>query len=210
VATAAAAAATDAVVVDKGNENNNWLESCRDRGFDPWHLACTTCSILKQKGDPYVECMRCCQPYKDGERQVRSKPYEAAVLVLYRRPQSGGELGSFLDEDWDGLTASKGRDRLVRATSADASEMHEMEMFLFHGPMAALYFLEDAVDLGKSLIDDDDDEEEEGKQISAKELASIEERAAETVYLDAKWKRDDLKDMIQTLLLSSPKTGVDN
>lgn len=164
---------------------NSWLEECRALGFDPQQLACTTCEILrniayKETAQRHHEnCLGCCNSYKDGERQIRSKPYESAVLVLHRK--AGGELETFLAEDWDDLVESKGERLRKMKHASKKEEAMEMDMLYFRGgaPAATLHFLEE-----KSGLTD---------------LESIDELAKESIELDG-WKREDIKDMIKTLL----------
>jgi len=187
-----AAQEEDAGVYGDGDtrHGNNWLDDCRSRGFDPWNLACTTCELLRGQPTPIHEtCLRCCQSYKDGERQIRTKPYESAVLVLHRKTMPpGSELETFLAEDWDGLVAAKGADRLVSTRNKPPPRKEDRSMDLFLGlrsPMATLYFLEDKVDGNDKKV-----------------LDSVDEHARESIELDG-WKRDDIKDMIRTLLVES-------
>ena len=55
----------------------SYVEACKQKGFDPWHLACSTCSLLPASA--METCRSCCQSYKTLERQA--KRYEAAILV---------------------------------------------------------------------------------------------------------------------------------
>lgn len=201
----------------------NWLENCRSKGFDPWHLACATCDILASSStgvdgdDDGAEklkeaCLGCCQPYKDGERQIRTKPYESAVLVLHRGGGSGSlsggsglpqELETFLKEDYPDLLKSKGADRLATTKDVggggveDGMTAQEMEMMLLgmgggrRSPAATLHFLEEKVPAGTGSSSE---KERERVLVNAGKLAK------ESVVLDAGWKREDVKDMIQTLL----------
>jgi hypothetical protein len=121
------------------------------------------------------DCLGCCQSYKDVEHI--SKPYEAAVLVVSGR-SAGEEFERFLDEDWDDLVESKGANRLLQIPRGDRGGSGYS---LFFAPPTVLYLL---------------DEKHAGEKKSASAYATI---AKETLYLDG-WKRDDIRDMLSTLL----------
>ena len=147
--------------------STDWVEDCRQDGLDPWQLACKTCQILPQ--NIQKRCQECCQSYKDVERITR--PYQAAVLQVPSQTH-GGDLETFLQEDWNELVAAKGSDRLQKIE-------RNVDRFSFFSP-TLLYFLEAPLD---------------GSVPSRTSLKA----AKETIHLDG-WKREDMKDMIMTLL----------
>jgi hypothetical protein len=151
----------------------DWLEDCRQSGFDPTQLACRTCQLLPE--DNQKACLGCCQSYKDVEHI--SKPYEAAVLVVSGR-SAGEEFERFLDEDWDDLVKTKGANRLLQIPRGDRGGN---SFSMFFAPPTVLYLL---------------DEKHAGEKKSASAYATI---AKETLHLDG-WKRDDIRDMLSTLL----------
>jgi hypothetical protein len=153
--------------------NTDWLEDCRQAGFDSTQLACATCALLPVENQK--DCLECCQSYKDVEHI--SKPYEAAVLVVSGR-SAGEEFQKFLDEDWDDLVKTKGADRLLQIPVGSRGGGGFSSFF---APPTVLYLL---------------DEQHAGEQKSASAYASI---AKETLHLDG-WKRDDIRDMLKTLL----------
>jgi hypothetical protein len=151
----------------------DWLEECRTSGFDPTQLACRTCQLLPVENQK--DCLGCCQSYKDVEHI--SKPYEAAVLVVSGR-SAGEEFERFLDEDWDDLVKTKGANRLLQIPRGDRGGS---SFSMFFAPPTVLYLL---------------DEKHAGEKKSASAYATV---AKETLYLDG-WKRDDIRDMLSTLL----------
>lgn len=62
-------------------QSSSWLEECRSKGFDPWQLACETCSLLSLPNNQET-CLSCCQSYKDS--RILIKPYQSAKLFIYR------------------------------------------------------------------------------------------------------------------------------
>lgn len=163
----------DSADTDIAVSKKDWLEDCRQAGFDPAQLACRTCQLLPVKNQQ--ACLECCQSYKDVEHI--SKPYEAAVLVVSGR-SAGEEFERFLDEDWDDLVKSKGANRLLKIPRGDRGGGGYS---LFFAPPTVLYLL---------------DEKHAGAKKAASAYASI---AKETLHLDG-WKRDDIRDMLSTLL----------
>jgi hypothetical protein len=164
---------TAASEVDKDGAAKSWLEDCRQAGFDPFELACRTCELLPSKNQK--ACLECCQSYKDVERF--SKPYEAAVLVVSTR--TGEEFERFMDEDWKNLVNDKGEDRLVQV-SRERERGSSYSYFMT--PPTVLYLL--------------DERHNKSGMKTASEYAKV---AKETLYLDD-WKRDDIRDMLATLL----------
>lgn len=175
---------------------------CRVAGFDPWQLACSTCVLLKEysfSAAASTTCRQCCQDYKDIARRIQ-KPYKVAVLLVSSSALLQGdgdsELSQFLREDWDALIQSKGSSRLLKVESkqdiassssssntADYNDMYRMMMMMMmRPPQAQLYFL------STTQIPQVLDEEH------------LQKAAAEVVSLDSAWKRDDIKDMLMTLL----------
>jgi hypothetical protein len=170
IASGDASVSTDS---DISVSKKDWLEDCRQSGFDPTQLACRTCQLLPEGNQK--ECLGCCQSYKDVEHI--SKPYEAAVLVVSGR-SAGEEFERFLDEDWDDLVKTKGANRLLQIPRGDRGGS---SFSMFFAPPTVLYLL---------------DEKHAGEKKSSSAYATI---AKETLYLDG-WKRDDIRDMLSTLL----------
>jgi len=83
-----------------------------------------------------------------------------------------GDLETFMRDDWDELVKKKGKHRLQKV-------QRDADRFSFYSP-AVLYFLETPLD---------------GSLPSRTSLKA----AKETIHLDG-WKREDIKDMIMTLL----------
>jgi hypothetical protein len=167
----------------------DWLSSCRRRGFDPFQLACSTCQdqLLRRllPSSSVDRCIECCQSYKDVERIRR--PYEAAVLITHNVKQggsSGGEIDQFLAHDWDELVELKGDSRLARKQERlDRIPSLQSGYYFFHVPVATLLFLDST-----ELLD--------SKDVNVNSLV---ENAKEVIRLDG-WKRDDVRDMLKALL----------
>ena len=179
---------------------------CRAHGFDPWQLACSTCDLLRsyiiesEVDTVDTICRKCCQAYKDTVRI--EKPYEAAVLLYSKSMASmaaGGvddELAQFLKQDWDELAATKNKassNRLLKQQreqpKPDADSFDIMRMMMLMRPQAQLYLFKDPLPTKpsalKALLDN---------------VETLEQVATEVIQLDNSWKRDDLKDMLTTLL----------
>ena len=179
---------------------------CRAHGFDPWQLACSTCDLLQsytipsQAANVDTICRQCCQAYKDTFRI--EKPFEAAVLLHSKSMASmaaGGvddELAQFLKQDWDELAATKNKansHRLVKhqrqqpKPDADSFDIYRMMMLM--RPQAQLYLFQDPLPTKPAALTALLDNAE-----------TLEQVATEVIQLDSSWKRDDLKDMLTTLL----------
>mmetsp|Transcript_26644 Transcript_26644/g.73513 ORF Transcript_26644/g.73513 Transcript_26644/m.73513 type:complete len:200 (-) Transcript_26644:257-856(-) len=158
----------------KGQE---WIQACQARGFDPSSLACGTCAILPKQHK--ADCQSCCQSYKDTT-SLR-KPYQSAIILV---PTQGveSELEAFLREDWSGLAKSG---RLQQLPLEDSQPQQQGFWFLRASP-AELLFLDEP--LPASSV---------GRRISE---TAVRRKASETISLYG-WKREDIKDMIETLLV---------
>lgn len=173
-----AAAENDAVV--------GWLEGCRGQGFDPWQLACVTCDLM-----PSVKikatCLTCCQSYKDvvltgGGRF--EKPHQAAILVLPMGMPVPEEVQKLLDDNWNELLEAKGSDRLFQMELMPNLSTPGMR-FMFSAPPTYIYFFDDKKDMANYR--------------TATSVATIANAAKESISLQS-WKREDIKDMLETML----------
>lgn len=147
------------------------VADCRSWGLDPDQLACGTCQLLPV--EHVRHCQQCCQSWLDTKRIT--KPYEAAVLVD-RSGGGGGDVATFVDEDWDEVRKVKGSSRLHRI-KAETGQHN----FFYSRPSQLLFF---------------------DKPISSNEqsdITGLSREAVETVNLDG-MKREDMKDMLLTLL----------
>jgi hypothetical protein len=200
----AASSAALASAAPAEQDKEDWLSGCRDVGYDPYQLACSTCELIVLPVDSRDNegCLRCCQRYKDVER-IR-KPYEAAVLVLHHHQHqhhkasaaSKGEFEQFLDEDWAKLVAAKGENRLLQLQDPQLDRFPSLLAgggptggFYFHMPVATLLFFDsfDAVSAHK----------QNGRKNGGDD--ALLESAKEVIKLDG-WKRDDIRDMLTALL----------
>jgi hypothetical protein len=170
-----------------------WMQGCRQQGFDPAQLACVTCNLMPTQAIK-ATCLSCCQSYKDvvltgGGRF--DKPHQAAILVLPKGMPVPEEVQKLLTDDWQQLVESKGGGGGARGArlfsmelNAQVSASNSHMRFLFAAPPAYIYFFDD-------------------KDISAyrtaTSVATIADAAKESVSLQG-WKREDIKDMLQTML----------
>lgn len=185
----------DSLSSSNNSKNNNWYDECIVSGFDPNQLACKTCQLVPLSVQ--TKCLDCCQSYMDTERIT--KPFQSAVLILLSKSvPSEGELGTFFKDDWDTILETKGTDRIVKILDESAAasryqknpfQMMDGGMFSFfqgsHQPTAEIVFLDESL----SKL-------ERSRQLSYDKLSKL---AKETFSLDG-MKREDIKDMIMTLL----------
>ena len=92
------------------------VESCREAGFDPWQLSCSTCELLPET--VVSKCQSCCLSYKTLKK--RTNRYQAAVLL-----NSGGnhEVDTLIDEDWDSMYEEKGQRLILKKGSIGGGMM---------------------------------------------------------------------------------------
>ncbi|KAL7528204.1 hypothetical protein ACHAXR_005088 [Thalassiosira sp. AJA248-18] len=186
-------------------------EWCLERGFDSSNLSCDTCALLEESttlqslqnekneagvGDPIdisAECRACCQAHKvnpilNPDASLRGK-YRYALLSYHENSlEQYGEIKDFIERDMDDVLSFKGehRFRAVKSESAgggpDDSQMMMMMGLMggFGGGPPKLMFFEKPKKGGWS----EEDEEEAG----------------EVITLRNNWKREDVKDMLMTLL----------
>jgi hypothetical protein len=152
----------------------DWVAECRAFGFDPDQLACQTCDILPTQF--IAKCQICCQSWLDTKRIT--KPYAAAILV---DRGTGGDVATFLKDDWDDILKTKGNYRLLRLSAT--KEQSQYTLFMLR-PSQLLFFDDASVVSNRKLTSD---------------LPSLVKLAADSYYLDG-MKREDIKDMLLTLL----------
>lgn len=185
-------------------------EWCLERGFDPSNLSCDTCALLEESTtlqslqeeknaagegetiDLSAECRTCCQAHKvnpilhPGE-SLRGK-YRFALLTYNENSlEQYGEIKDFLERDMDDVLSFKGENRF-QAVESVKSGGRESEIMMMMGMMGGggfgggppkLMLFEKHKKGGWS----EEDEEEAGEVITLRG-----------------WKREDLKDMLLTLL----------
>lgn len=159
------------------------LEACRKVGFDPWQLACETCDLLPpSKTNNKITCQDCCQSYKTSDRMT--KPYESAVLVHLPKgshPRGDTEMDQFLDEDLATLVKQKGSKRIITLEHTDESSRSQSLFYMMRPRQSQqILWFDTIVSNGQSL-------------------KAYKNQAKEIIPLDG-YKRDDIKDMITTLL----------
>ena len=147
-------------------------KECREKGFDPSNLACSTCELLPTEHKP--TCLACCQSFRDVS--MIQKPYESAVLVVPGKQSVSEEVKKLLDDDWDAIVETKGKTRLRMVETASSSQN-----YFFSFTPAYLYFFDNE------------------KTASASTLKDLESTAQESIVLTG-WKREDIRDMLHALL----------
>lgn len=167
---------------DFEQSDQSLLEYCRSVGFDPWQLSCETCDLLPTRNNIQKNCNACCQSYKTSERMT--KPYESAVLV-HRDGSSSrlshnadSEMDQFLNEHWNDLVKQKGSNRLSKLVRDDSAS--SARFMLMRPPSQMLLWFDTIVEPGLKMKE-------------------YKEAAKEIIYLDG-YKKDDMKDMLSTLL----------
>ncbi|CAB9510006.1 expressed unknown protein [Seminavis robusta] len=164
------------------------LESCRQDGFDPWQLSCETCDLLPTTSkstsiNPQERCLECCQSYKKSS--LLTRPYESAVLVHRQEgADSQSEMAQFLNEHWEGLVQEKGSKRLSKLVRSDDSSASSSYGFMWRRPAPQLILWFDEI---------------VPPNLKLKEYKNV---SKEVINLDG-YKKDDIKDMLSTLLPES-------
>jgi hypothetical protein len=155
----------------KTASSSSMMESCISQGFDPTNLSCDTCVLLRST-DYHLQCLDCCQSYKTLDS--KTSRYKSAILVH----AAGGneEIDNFVREELEQVQEQK-EGFTVRKSSSSSSPYGGM---IFGMSPSVLYFFKDQVP-------------------ASLPTKSLPEQAQEEIYLRG-WSKDDLKDMIQTLL----------
>lgn len=178
-------------------------EWCLERGLDPSNLPCDTCDLLgqsptlarlsKEKGvDLDYECRQCCASYKANpllrpDASLKGK-YRHALLTYDDMALQVAEFRDFVEQDLsDIISAKEKRLNSVKVDlDADGSMMDQLAFFgmggmggFGGGTVPKLFFFEKDKPGGYSEEDEDE--------------------ASEVIPLRG-WKREDLKDMLTTLL----------
>ena len=156
---------------------HEWIRACRQQGFDPAQLGCDTCRIVPSSVKD--SCLACCQAYKDTP-SLRT-PYSSAVILVSAASSMESEVETFLRDDFESLRSAKGGAAKLEKMTIKSSNSNNNDGFWFMRTQPAeLLFLDEPLKSG----------------LSEKELR---QRAKESIVLYG-WKREDIKDMIETLL----------
>ena len=162
----------------------NLEHSCRERGLDPTQLSCDTCGLLVSSSlsSLHTACLECCQSYKSLDSMTSR--YGSAVLIHV--PEMSEEVDAFVKEDFQKggggeLDIRTGTLR-VDTQKPNPPMYGDMMMMQQHRqrPSALYFFANDQ------------------PPTDPHEYAS---QSKELILLHG-WSRDDLKDMINTLLPS--------
>ena len=185
-------------------------EWCLERGFDPSNLSCDTCRLLEESttlaslqkkknaagaGEPIdlvAECRTCCQSHKvnpilDPGKSLRGKYRYALLTYNDFHLDQHGELKDFIERDMDDVLSFKGENRFQAVKSEDPSGGASMDMMMMMG-MGMMGGLREPPKL--MLFE---------KQQKGGWREEDEEEAGEVINLRG-WKREDIKDMLLTLL----------
>lgn len=193
---------TSKSVVAAQKMSENW---CMERGFDPANLSCDTCRLIdesttiqrlqkEQNIDIGEECRQCCQFYKVNPvlhpaDSLRGK-YKYALLTYNEGSLSAfGEIKDFLDRDINDVLSFKGESRFKAVVSKKSSMNNEMMMQLM-----MMGIMSGGGEQPKLILFD--------KHKKGGWTEDDEEEAVEIIKLRG-WKREDLKDMLMTLLPSA-------
>eukprot|EP00984_Skeletonema_dohrnii_P018201 scaffold8443_cov86-Skeletonema_dohrnii-CCMP3373.AAC.2 len=182
--------------------SENW---CLERGFDPTNLSCDTCRLidesttiqnLQQEQNINIgeECRQCCQfhkvnPVLHPDYSLRGK-YKYALLT-YNEGSLGqfGEIKDFLERDLSDVLSFKGETRFKAVPSTKSAMDPEMRM-----QMMMMGIMNGGGGQPKLMLFD--------KHKKGGWSEEDEEEAVEIIKLRG-WKREDLKDMLMTLLPSA-------
>ena len=170
-------AAVDPETTDASlRRGDEWIRACRQQGFDPAQLGCDTCRVLPSSVKD--SCLACCQAYKDTP-SLRTPYSSAVILVSAAASAMESEVETFLRDDFESLRSAKGGAAKLEKMTMKSSNHNDGFWFMRTQP-AELLFLDEPLKSG----------------LSEKELR---QRAKESIVLYG-WKREDIKDMIETLL----------
>lgn len=175
------------------------VSECHDWGFDPHSLSCDTCAVLT--AHPSLdrfrdECLRCCQAWRadpivnpEAKHETFVGRYQGAVLVYDPRSlDKYEEVKNFMTEgDRDDVVTSKGKGRfkVVEKEEEEGIDVQRMNLMNLMGGRGGgmfpiqpptLYFFKDLAGGIKTS------------------------EADEKVALRGGWKREDIKDMLMTVL----------
>lgn len=188
-------------------------KACLERGFDPPNLSCETCRLLEESAtlqslqskhnshnqydpiDIVAECHSCCQSHKFNPTlhpgsSLRGK-YRFALLTYNKNTiDQYGEIKDFIERDLDDVLSFKG-DKRFQAMASEKSTLDAdtMRMLMMMGgglqglggPPKLMLFDNQTKGKGEAWSEEDESE------------------AVEVIKLKG-WKREDLKDMLLTLL----------
>jgi len=77
--------------------------NCKEKGFDPASLFCSSCNALKEFVNDegiYQDCRQCC--IEDGVSDIEQKKFVKAVLVVDNWRLAGyPQLKQFIDKEWE-------------------------------------------------------------------------------------------------------------
>lgn len=198
-------------------------EWCLERGFDPSNLSCDTCVLLDESPslqrrrpksgqpefDPPAECRSCCRSHRSNpvlrpssaSMWQRGK-YRYAVLAhggVERLKSSYEEISDFIDRDADDVRSFKGDHRF---TISDSSEREGGSSDGSFGGGARMVM----TDSGMQIVGGNGfggapklllfEKRKAGGGLWSEE---DEDEAGDVIALRG-WKREDLKDMLMTLL----------
>ena len=182
-------------------QQRNMTQCRQQQGFDPQHLACSTCDLLPQKHQ--TDCRKCCQTYKDvaTSSSLLRRPYQAAVLIHYESRGVTSPVDELLQDKaaWDKFVTEEleggggGEQRLQVLKRDPMQSMLPNEMMDIMGAVLSMQratagevlFFDDR----KILSDTNGKITYEKAEKFAKERISLRDLS-----------QDDIRDMLKTLL----------
>jgi hypothetical protein len=198
--------------IESSTISSEWVTKCHDQGFDPVQLACKTCNLLLDYTDNnnnnnkqilYEQCMGCCSNYMDIERIT--KPFQSAIIVLMTsKVPTDGEIGNFFTNDWETIQDNKGSNKIIKIIDENANSLsttrqrqNQQNQQFFGGSMFQMFSGFGRNNIAEVLFFDDSISNiKKRTKLNYETMSKI---AKETIPL-SDMKRDDMKDMIMTLL----------
>jgi len=177
-------------------------------------------------------CYDCCQEYKaSGANKFLTKPYESALIVQTVIHNDGGhsksatqnnEVDEFLNDDYTKLLEAKTSKRILRIKKLydPYSSQRSTMRFSVFGPRqtTTVYFFDTIVpEFAKYAAQQVKQQQQSRKKDKNFEFSlansgnnmidedKLTDMAKEIISIDDGWKRDDIRDMIQTLLPDEKK-----
>ena len=153
------------------------LETCQSKGFNPLELSCETCQLLKDVNPLHFEaCQQCCQAYKDTKNTATR--YGAAIFLHYPAIE---EMDNFVKDDLPNM--DKKSQITVVQQQGESDQMRYLMGFMQKSCSILWLDKKPAVSITAST-----------------NIESLRKMAKEEIDLRG-WKRDDVKSMLETLLV---------
>lgn len=203
---------------------SSFVAECRQAGFDPFQLACTTCSLLvgSKSDDIHTKCRQCCQSWKsldddddddhiddhlDGndvttaKRTKRNRRYTQAVLIHDQTiPGLFATVDDFLKEDLERVqTETSSSSLLVKKIQSTDGGSNAMD------PQMMMQMIRMMGSGPRSLVEPsaimwlEETDASDTKNVDLMTVEELKRRAVEITILDG-MSRDDIREMLLALL----------